>query len=216
MAEIYPSLISGDLMNLRAEIEALDPHCDGYHIDVMDYHFVPNLTWGPQFIDQIANTTHKPLWVHLMVDDPTNWTKKLVLPPHSTIGIHIESEGEVRRNLQRIKERHFNAALVLNPKTSVEAIFPYLDLVDAVLLMSVEPGFSGQEFLPSVAEKIKPLVGYQQEGEIKFKIGMDGGINLQNIAELKEKGIDWFAVGSSIFTQPNRVKALKDLLKLIS
>ena len=215
MSKIYPSLIAADLMNLRAEIQNLDTECDGFHLDVMDNHFVPNLTWGPDFINQIANTTQKPLWVHLMVDDPTDWIEKFNLPSHSTIEIHIESEGHVRQNLQRIKERHLNAGIVLNPKTKVETIFPHLDLVDSVLIMSVEPGFSGQDFIPSVTEKIKSLIGYQQQDGIKFDIGMDGAIGPKNIANLQQKKVDWFAIGSSIFNQPNRVKALRELKQLL-
>jgi len=214
MATIYPSLIAGDLMNLRKELSTLDPEADGYHIDVMDYHFVKNLTWGPQFVNAIANTTQKPLYVHLMVDDPTDWLGKFSLPFHSTIGIHIESEGEVRKNLLRIKELHASSSLVVNPGTNIDLIFPYLDIVDTVLLMTVQPGFSGQPFIPDVVQKIDPLLGYRQTDGLKFKIGMDGGIGKHNIAGLAERGVDWFAVGSAIFDAPNRVKALRELKEL--
>jgi len=216
MAEIYPSLIAGDLMNLRKEIQTLDPEADGYHIDVMDYSFVPNLTWGPEQINQIADSTEKPLYVHLMVDDPTNWIEKFSLPSHSTLGIHIESKGEIRKNLLRIKDKHLQASVVVNPETNIDLIFPYLDIIDSVLLMSVQPGFSGQPFLPSVIEKLDPLLGYRQTDSLKFKIGMDGGINKKNIMDLKKRQVDWFAVGSAIFDAPNRLKALRELKKLAS
>jgi len=214
MAKIFPSLIAADLMNLRAEIEALNPHCEGYHLDVMDNHFVPNLTWGAQFINAIAKTTSRPALVHLMVDDPTNWIEKFTLPAHSSIEIHVESAGQTRKNLQRIRDLNLSPGIVINPKTEIEVIFPYLDLVDSVLLMSVEPGFSGQAFIPKVIEKIEPLVGYRETKGLKFEIGMDGGIGKENIADLTKRRIDFFGVGSGIFGQPNRVKALKELQQL--
>lgn len=211
MAQLFPSLISADLMNLRAALQALDPHCDGYHLDVMDNHFVPNLTWGPQFINAIANTTAKPLLVHLMVDDPTDWLKKFTLPDHSTIIIHIESKGQIRKNLARIKEQHINAGLALNPQSSVQTLFPFLDIVDSVLIMSVEPGFSGQAFIPEVIDKLDPLRSYRETKGLKFIIGMDGGIDAHNIGQLANKGVERFSIASALFDQPNHLKALQQL-----
>lgn len=212
---IFPSLISADIMNLRGEIEKLDPHCDGYHIDVMDNQFVPNLTWGSQFVNAIANTTQKPLFVHLMVKDPTNWIDELNLTQHSSIVIHIESEGIARKNLMRIKERYLNAGIALNPQSSVETIFHVLDLVDSVLLMSVEPGLSGQTFLPEVLKKIDPILGYRQAQGLKFHLAMDGGIGQNNIARLALLGVEQFGIASAIFDEPNQLKALKELYALI-
>ncbi len=215
MATIYPSLISSDIMNLRRVIELLDPHCDGYHLDVMDNHFVPNLTWGTQFINAIARETSKPLLVHLMVDDPTNWIKKLSLNPHSTISMHIESKGQVRRNIEQIRERNIHPNLAVNPNTEIQAIFPYLDAIDSVLIMSVKPGFSGQSFIKGTEEKLKPLIATRQTQGLNFSIGMDGGINKENIKDLANQGVELFGIASAIFDQPNYVKALNDLQKTI-
>lgn len=214
MADVFPSLIAADLMNLRGEIETLDPHCNGYHIDVMDGQFVSTITWGPLFISAIGRTTTNPLLVHLMVADPTDWIKTLTLPPNSSISFHIESGGNIIRNLERIREKRLKPIIAINPKTPIETIFPYLDIIDSILLMSVEPGFSGQTFLPEVMEKIKPLLGSRQTNGTTFSIGMDGGINKENIRDLAQHGVDWFAVGSAIFAQPNQVKALEELKKL--
>lgn len=214
MAKVFPSLMAADIMNLRRELEILDPHCEGYHIDIMDNHFVPNLTWGPMFVEAIAKETSRPLWVQLMVDDPTNWTRGLNLPPHSIMTIHIESEGQVRRNLTRIRERNISPSIALNPKTPVEMIFPVLDLVDVVLIMSVKPGFSGQPYIFEVENKIGPLAAYRQTNDLKFTIGMDGGIDKENIGRLANKGVELFAAATAIFGQPNRVKALEELEQL--
>ena len=216
MAKIFPSLIAADLMNLRREMEILDPHCDGYHLDVMDNHFVPNLTWGAQFINAIASTTAKPLWVHLMVDDPTKWIEILTLTPHSTITFHVESAGQIRKNIERLKEKNIHPGLALNPQTPIETVFPFLDAIDSILVMSVEAGFSGQSFIPKTIEKLKPLVGHKQTNDLKFSIGMDGGITKNNIGDLAQKGVDWFAVASSIFSMPNHVKAIEELRSMIT
>ena len=215
MPQLFPSLIAADLLNLRHEIELLEPHCDGFHVDIMDNHFVPNLTLGPAFVDAITATTAKPLWVQLMVTDPTEWIERLVLPANSCISIHFESEGQLRRNLTRMKEKNLLASIAINPETPVEQILHVLDLVDVVLLMSVNPGFSGQAFMPEVADKIKPLLGYRQTNGLKFIIGMDGGVGKENIGDLASKGVEWFSVGSAIFGHPNSVKAIKELRERI-
>lgn len=208
---VFPSLIAADLLNLRRELEVLAPHAPGYHIDIMDNHFVPNLTWGLMFVDAIAKESAKPLWVHLMVDDPTRWIEQLNLPANSTVGIHIESRGQVRHNLEHIKARGMHAGIVLNPQTKVETIYPILDLIDQVLIMSVEPGFSGQDYLPEVESKIDALVTEREVRACNYLIGMDGGITTDNIARLADAGVDWFAAGSAIFGKNNRVKALGEL-----
>jgi len=215
MIKIHPSLISADLMNLRSAIQLLDPHTDGYHIDIMDNHFVPNLTWGAQFVNAIAQETAKPLTVHLMVDNPTNWIDKFTINDHSSIIIHIESKGEIRKNLETIRKRKHHPGISLNPKTPVEQIFPVLDLVDTVLIMTVEPGFSGQSFIKGTEKKVEPLVGYKQTNGLNFSIGMDGGVNKENIKLLIEKGVDWFGIASAIFNQPNYVKAFQELKKIV-
>jgi ribulose-phosphate 3-epimerase len=213
---VFPSLIAADLLNLRRELETLAPYALGYHIDIMDNHFVNNLTWGDMFVDAIAKESQKPLWIHLMVDKPEQWIEKLHLPAHSTVSIHIESGIPVRHNLLKIKTQGFAPSLAVNPETPIETVFPYLDLVDLVLIMSVEPGHSGEPYLPKVESKIDALVSERESRGLKCLLGMDGGISVDNIGRLAHKGVDWFAAASAIFGKENRVKALEELMGLLN
>lgn len=215
MAHIFPSLISADPLNLQKEIELLDPHTDGYHLDIMDNHFVPNLTWGPMVVNAISNTTRRKLWVHLMVDNPMEWDTLLFMPPGSIFSFHFETKKEISKLIKKIKEKKWEASLAINPKTPVEEIFPILGVLDQVLLMSVEPGFSGQSFLKDVMEKLDKLSAYRQTSGSNFRIGMDGGINSQNITQLAQMGVDDFAIAAGIFDQADHAVALQELKKLV-
>lgn len=214
MAKIYPSLIAADLLNLQKDINRLDPHCEGYHIDVMDYHFVPNLTWGPAFIYAIARATEHKLWIHLMVDKPQLWIDNLSLSSGNTISFHFETIGEDIHLINHIQKKNCKVSVAIKPKTNVEEIFPLLNMIDQVLVMSVEPGFSGQAFLKDTTGKIEKLQAYRIANKLKFKIGVDGGINKDNLWDLKMKGVDDFAVAHAIFDTQDPVAALKELNKL--
>lgn len=215
MAHIYPSLISANLLNLQTEIQKLDPYCIGYHLDIMDNHFVPNLTWGPAFIDAIGRGTTRQLWVHLMVDNPLSWVEKLTLPANSTVSFHIETKDNVNDIIKFIHDKKWRASITLSPKTNVEAALPVANVVDQVLVMSVEPGYSGQQFLPHVVTKVQELVAYRAKHTLKFSIAMDGGINKDNIAMLAHEGVEDFAIAHAIFGQPDAVKALQELQQLL-
>ena len=214
MISIYPSLISADLLNLQKEIKNLEPYCAGFHIDIMDNHFVPNLTWGQMFVDAIGKITDKPLWVHLMVDNPSIFVDSLVLNANSILTFHIESVSDVKKISARIENKNIIPSIAISPKTPVEKIFPFLNLVHHVLIMTVEPGFSGQDFLQSSVSKIDTLFAYCQFNGLKVKIGVDGGVGRENIGELAKKGVDSFAIGSGIFGYENRVEAIKKLYDL--
>lgn len=212
--KIYPSLISADLLNLKSVIAQLDPHCDGYHLDVMDNHFVPNLTWGPDFINRIRQTTSKQLDIHLMVDNPQAWLSTLTLNTHDMITFHIEATQkpeDVEGLISAIHTAKLNAGIALNPATPIEQLYPHLINLDHVLLMSVNPGFSGQAFIPDVISKIKPLVNQRSTSSKYFSIGMDGGISLSNIATLAQHGVDYACAASAIFSARNSIEALKSL-----
>lgn len=214
MAHIYPSLIDADLCNLQSVIEELDPHADGFHIDIMDNHFVPNLAFGPEIVNQMAKIAKSPLWVHLMVGNPMDWHDMLFLPRGSTVSFHFESEIEIPRFIKQLKEKNYRASLAINPKTPVEEIFPIVNAVDQILIMSVEPGFSGQPFLKESIDKLDRLAAYRQTSNLNFRIGMDGGIGSENIPMLKEKGADDFAVAAAVFRKPDHIAALLELKKL--
>lgn len=213
--KIFPSLISCDLLNIETTIKKLDPHVDGYHIDIMDNHFVPNLTWGPMFANAIGHTTDKPLWIHLMVTDPLELLKKIDLKPGFIISFHIESKIKIESIINFIKENNCLASLTINPKTAVQEIIPFLDMVDQILVMSVEPGFSGQQFLMPVLDTIDLLCSYRTHHNLSFSIAMDGGINQHNILLLKEKNVNAIAVASAIFNHTDPIQAIKQLKKYI-
>ncbi len=214
MATIFPSLISADILNLQKSIKQLDPHCQGYHLDIMDDHFVPNLTWGPQFINAIANVTQRQLWVHLMVDNPHSWLDRLLLPPGSIISFHIEETKEKFHLINHIKEKKWRPSIAVKPKTAITDVYPYFDVIDHILLMSVEPGFSGQPFLPEVITKVDELRRYCQTAGLNITVGMDGGINQSNIGPLLQKDVDHIAVAAGIFHQDDPVAALKQLANM--
>jgi len=216
MAAIYPSLMVADQLNLQNEINRLDRYCEGYHIDIMDGHFVPNVTFGPLVVNAIARSTYKKIWVQLLVETPSDWLDQLFLPVDSIVTFHIESEGEKIKTIDRIKKKNWWPSIAINPKTNVDEVFTYLDMVDQVLIMSVAPGFSGQEFLPDMISKVDQLVGYRQTSGLRFRISMDGGIDKNNIVTLKDHGVDDFVIGSGIFKSEDPVERLKELNSLIS
>lgn len=212
--KIYPSLISADLLNLKSVIAQLNEHCDGYHLDVMDDHFVPNLTWGPDFINRIRQATKKQLDIHLMVDNPQSWLARLKLNKNDMITFHIEAiktPQDIEQFIADIQAAQLNAGIALNPGTEIEKAFFHLNSLDHVLLMSVNPGFSGQAFIPEVITKIKPLIHQRQQTNASFIIGMDGGVSLDNIKQLAQHGVDYICAASAIFEQADPIKALKKL-----
>ncbi|MCK4517934.1 ribulose-phosphate 3-epimerase, partial [Candidatus Babeliales bacterium] len=165
--KIYPSLISSDLLNLDKTINQIDNYCDGFHIDVMDDHFVPNLTWGPAFVWAISEKTKLPLHVHLMVDEPEKWLDRVKLKKDDIFIFHVEAvvgwkENKVIDFIKKVTNLRAKAmgckvGVAINPKTPVESIFSFLPSLDHVLIMAVEPGFSGQKFMPEVLEKVAIL-----------------------------------------------------------
>lgn len=216
--KIFPSLISADLLNLGTVLSNFDHHCDGYHLDVMDDHFVPNLTWGPAFINAIAQASVRPLHIHLMVQDPASWINRISLKKHDTFIFHYEAVPTTIDQEDLIKKIHaqgWHAGIALNPTTPVEHIAPIAHLLDHILIMSVQPGFSGQTFMPEVLQKIQPLLAIKTQSNTMFNIGMDGGINQHNIASLAAHGVDTIAAAAAIFHQPEPLSALKKLYDLV-
>lgn len=211
MARIYPSLIAANPLYLHNAIERLAPYCAGFHCDIMDNQFVPNLTFGAAVVNAIDAASRKQTWVHLMVNDPINWCKTLTLKADSIVSFHFEATKDIPGIIKSIKEKNWNASLAINPKTAVAEIFPFLNLIDQVLIMSVEPGFSGQRFLEPVLDKVGPLLAHRQKKDLTFNVGMDGGINAENIGMIIKAGVDDLAIASAIFDQPDPVAALKRL-----
>jgi len=215
MTQIYPSLISADLLNLQREIERLDPYVPGYHLDIMDFHYVPNLTWGPAFMDAIAGITKRTLWVHLMVDNPNMWVEKLQLPAGSILDFHIEKLEENKNIFNNIQNKSWQVSVAVSPKIDVEKTFSFLNAITQVTIMSVEPGRSGQAFLPHVLSKVEALVDYRKKNNLKFSIAMDGGISEKNIKEISSLGVDRVAIAHALFSKPDPIKALQEIQKII-
>lgn len=217
MTSIYPSLISANLLILESEVKKLAPYCPGFHIDIMDNHFVPNLTWGAQFANAIAVLVpNKIMWIHLMVTNPLLLITQLSLPKNSIISFHIEINIPIELIINQIIANDWIPSIAIKPTTSISTILPLLtSLLNHVLVMSVEPGFSGQSFLESSIESITQLVHYRNDQNRSFSIGIDGGITENTITRLTRIGVNEFAVASAIFGKPNPVTALKELNQAI-
>ena len=209
--KIYPSLISSDILNLRNVVKMLDPHCDGYHIDIMDDHFVPNLTWGPAFVNALRKTTELPLDVHLMVDNPEEWVSRLELKKDDFFVFHIEAVKDCLKIIKEVKKIGCKVGIALNPATPAEQIFPFLSELDQVLIMSVNPGFSGQKFIPEVLKKADLLIKKRDLENLSFLVSMDGGIGLSNIMEVADVGVDMVGAASAIFKKDDYVAAIQEL-----
>ncbi len=208
---LYPSIISADLLNLQKEIQLLQNECDGFHIDVMDYHFVPNLTWGQPFINAIAQYTTAPLHLHLMISQPEAFVHSFALRSGDTVIFHIEAMTAPQIIIEYLKKQQCKVAIALKPATPLETIAPYGKQVDEILLMSVQPGYSGQSFLPASMDRLKKLVQLRDQQKSHFSIVMDGGITADNLPLLVQNGLNGAAVATALFTYPDRLAALKKL-----
>ncbi|MBN1549038.1 ribulose-phosphate 3-epimerase [Candidatus Babeliales bacterium] len=212
---IFPSLMAADPLHLGDVIENLREHCDGFHIDVMDDHFVPNISMGPMTVNKMAEVTKKPLFVQLMVDNPDQWIERLKLKDEAILAVHIESTKALRALLQKISGHGWKPYLAVSPKTNIETVYPWLDMVAGILIMAVTPGFAGQDFIPSITAKARELISYKKQHKLPISIAIDGGIDLSNINQLANMGIDTFCIGSGIFDHDDHVKALQDLYTAI-
>lgn len=209
MIEIFPSLIASDILNLASTIRACDHLCAGYHLDMMDNHFVPNITWGPMFINAIDKATPHPCWIHLMIENPKTMISRIYPKAKSIISIHLEHINKDPSVINFIIEKNCEPSIAISPKLPVDEILPLLGKdIRHVLVMSVEPGFSGQEFIPDAIDKVKALVAYRKKTRTSFTIAIDGGINKHTIGELAELGVNQFAIGSGIFAQKDPTNAL--------
>ena len=209
---VAPSILSADFGNLEKEIKAIcEAGCDLVHVDVMDGHFVPNLTIGPVVVQPVAKASTKPLDIHLMVEN-NNFFVDLFAPlKPKYLSFHLESEKHPHRLIQKIRSLEISPAITLNPHTRVEDIEYLLEDLDMVLLMSVNPGFGGQKFIPSVIEKAKKLKELINKRNPKCLIEVDGGVSDKNIKELKDAGVDIVVAGSYVFGSDSYKKVIDSL-----
>lgn len=213
MKKIYPSLLSADFLNLENEIKALEEaQIDGLHFDVMDGQFVPNISIGIPILDSVRATTKLPIDVHLMIEQPEQYINTFAEHGADMISVHVEATQHIHRALQMIKNAGKKAGVVINPGTPVESLLPVLEIVDYVLVMTVNPGFGGQSFIEACAAKVKILRDLRQSLNLNFNIEVDGGINNETIKICADNGADMFVTGSYFFKQEDYGKVTQ-LLK---
>lgn len=217
MVKIAPSILSADFAQLGKEINSVEVGgADYIHIDVMDGHFVPNITIGPLIVDAVRPTTELPLDVHLMIEHPSLYVEDFVKAGADIITVHQEACTHLHGTIQQIKTLGAKAGVVLNPATPVTLIEEILADVDMVLLMTVNPGFGGQKFIQNVVPKIKRLNELREKHQYRFEIEIDGGVNTETAKQCVDAGADVLVAGSAVFNQADRalaIQAIRDAIK---
>ncbi len=212
--KIYPSLISADILNISSVVSQFNHLSDGYHIDIMDGHFVPSITWGPLFSNAIAKKTDLPLHIHLMVSDPACIAARLSPRQQDYIIFHYEaihSKQDLIPTIKHLKNMRCHVGMAINPETPLQDVTLYFEHLDALLIMAVAPGVSGQQFISIIMEKITSLVQLRSSIKPNLSLIVDGGVGEHNIASLAMAGIDACAVASAIFSTFNPESAVKQL-----
>ncbi len=212
MIKVAPSVLSADFGNLQRDVEDIcNSGCDLVHVDVMDGHFVPNLTIGPVVVSAIAKAATKPLDIHLMVENNTFFVELFAPLKPEYISFHIEEEKHPHRLIQKIRSLGIKPAIVLNPHTPPESVEYLLEELDMVLLMSVNPGFGGQSFIKSVIPKAAKLNEMRNRINPECLIEVDGGVSDKNIKSLKDVGVDVVVAGSYVFKHASKKEAIASL-----
>ena len=212
MIKIAPSILAADFSNLGFDVQRLrEWRADWLHFDVMDGHYVPNMSFGPQICSTIRPLTDLPIDVHLMVEQPSRWIDWFADAGADVITFHVEADAHMHRTLQHIRERGLKAGVVLNPGTPAAAAKEVLPYCDLVLVMSVNPGFGGQKFIPESAEKIAELRRMIMEKNLAVEIEVDGGINPETAKVCVDAGATILVAGSAVFQAPDQAGMIRAL-----
>lgn len=213
---IAPSILSADFAKLGDEIHAVEAAgADWIHADVMDGHFVPNITFGPLIVEAVRRLTPLPIDVHLMIENPDDYIPAFVEAGANYISVQIESCVHLNRSIQLIRECGAKPGAVLNPATPLQAVDWILEYIDYVLIMSVNPGFGGQAFIPNSLDKVKQLRHKIQNKQLNTLIEIDGGVNEKTISAIAKAGADIFVAGSAIFGSRNYAETISNFRKKI-
>lgn len=209
-AAVAPSLLSADFSKLGEEVTAAErAGADLFHLDIMDGHFVPNLTFGPMIVRAIRKLTRLPLDTHLMIERPADTVAQFAKAGSDIITIHVEASDDPRRDLRAIREAGKGAGITLNPDTSIEKLIDYFEDIDLLLVMSVFPGFAGQSFMPDVLEKVETARRIRDDKRLGFAIEIDGGINPDTAVRARQAGVDILVAGSAVFGRPDYAEAIR-------
>lgn len=216
MKLIAPSILSADFSRLGSEIKAVETAgADWIHVDVMDGHFVPNLTIGPLIVEAVKRVTSLPIDVHLMIESPDKYIPAFAEAGATLISVHVEASTHLNRSVQLIRECGARPGVVLNPSTPLQALEWIIENVDYVLIMSVNPGFGGQAFIKSSLDKVRKLRELIQQKKLNTLIEIDGGVNEKTIADIAAAGVDAFVAGSAIFGSRNYQATLRAFREII-
>ncbi|OLA07312.1 MAG: ribulose-phosphate 3-epimerase [Coprobacillus sp. 28_7] len=210
---VAPSILSADFNNLLEEVNKIN-NADFIHIDVMDGHFVPNISFGTCVYKNLRKYTKQVFDVHLMIDNPLFYAQSFAESGADIITFHLECKNDTIEVIDKLKSLNVKVGISIKPKTNVEVLLPYLDKVDLVLVMSVEPGFGGQKFLPNALDKIKYLSDYKKKMNLSYIIEVDGGINFETAKMCKECGVSAVVCGTYVFKSSNPYQTIEELKNL--
>ncbi|MGQ9845261.1 MAG: ribulose-phosphate 3-epimerase [Caldisericia bacterium] len=211
--KIAPSILASNFKNLSEDIKKIEEVGDIVHLDIMDGHFVPNISFGFPILKAIRELTNLPLDAHLMIEKPENYIDRFIEYGVDMISVHVEGNYHIHRLIYSIKKRDKKAGVAINPGTNISFIYPIIKDVDFILIMSVDPGFAGQKFIETSIEKIKDIVKIKKEENLNFEIEVDGGLNFDIGVELKKIGCDILVFGDFFFKDFNKAKDLLRNLK---
>jgi ribulose-phosphate 3-epimerase len=212
MAEILPSILSADFARLGEQVAAVEAAgCRMLHVDIMDGHFVPNLTIGPPVVKSLRKCTRLTLDVHLMITDPDRYAPLFIEAGANQVSVHQEVAPHLDRTLRMIQSEGAKAGVVINPSTPVGSLENILEVADYVLVMSVNPGFGGQTFIPYTLDKVRKLAATRRDRGLGFCIEIDGGVTMDNIGEIARAGVDWVVAGASVYGKTDAAEAFQAL-----